>query len=109
MSKMLKVIVINKGYAEYRSIEYDNSDMLLNELHNILGGYVEQVTFASDFVVLCNEDGRSMKLPYNCTIRGVDFVGPIIICSSDCEDWTDVKYTIGDIYRSLVFIGEKIK
>lgn len=37
----------------------------LEGLQKIVGGYIETVTMASDFVVICNEEGRIRKLPYN--------------------------------------------
>ena len=57
----------------------------LETLQKIVGGYIETVTLADDFVVICNEDGRIKKLPQNCNVCGVDFVGTIIFAGV-CED-----------------------
>ena len=104
-NKNLKVIVVNNGKPEYRYIKYKDDDELLYELQNILGGYIEQVTVSRSFIILCNEDGRIKGLPYNCSICGVDFVGPIIVCSSNGEDWTDVVMSIDQFKRYLCKFG----
>ncbi|WP_302645006.1 DUF3846 domain-containing protein [Dysosmobacter sp.] len=55
-----------------------------------VGGYIETVTFASDAVVICNEEGRLQGLPHNCTFLGVDFVGPILIVGRTGDELTDL-------------------
>lgn len=68
----------------------------LNTLQEIVGGYIETVTF-DKAVVICNEEGLLKGLPFNCEIKreikGKDvsakFVGTIIICGIDGEDFTD--------------------
>ena len=64
------------------------SDSLEN-LQNIVGGYIEQVTFG-DMIILCDEDGRIKKKPYNCTIGNVSFVGTIIAVGSDGDEYSHV-------------------
>ena len=51
----------------------------LKTLQDYVGGYIETVTIASNKVVICNEEGLLMGMPYNCTIKGIDFVGPVIM------------------------------
>lgn len=63
----------------------------LEELQATVGGYIETVTFASDALVICNEEGRLQGLPHNCRFLGVDFVGPILIVGRDDEDFTDLR------------------
>ena len=62
----------------------------LEELQAAVGGYIEAVTFASDAVVICNEDGRLQGLPHNCTFLGVDFVGPILIAGRSGDEFADL-------------------
>ena len=59
----------------------------LKSLQELAGGYIETVTLMKDFAVICNEEGRIRKLPYNCKIRGIDFVGPIIIVGIYGDDF----------------------
>ena len=63
----------------------------LEELQAAVGGYIETVTFASDAVVICNEEGRLQGLPHNCTFLGVGFVGPILIVGRDDDEFTDLS------------------
>lgn len=63
----------------------------LEELQEAVGGYIETVTIAADAVIICNEEGRLLGLPYNCTICGVNFVGPIIISGHEGEEFTDLS------------------
>ncbi len=44
-------------------IEVDNT---LAALQTEVGGYIETVPIASDAVIICNEEGRILGLPYNC-------------------------------------------
>ena len=62
----------------------------LEELQAAVGGYIETVTFASDAVVICNEEGRLRGLPHNCTFLGVDFVGPILIAGRAGDEFADL-------------------
>ena len=47
--------------------EIDNT---LERLQEIVGGYIEAVTLAEDFVIVCHEEGRLRGLAPNCTICG---------------------------------------
>lgn len=62
----------------------------LEAIQDAVGGHIETFTFASDGVLICNEDGRMQGLPHNCTFLGVDFVGPILIVGRDDEDFADL-------------------
>ena len=61
----------------------------LEDLQKLVGGYIETFTFASDAVVICNEEGRLKNLPYNCDFCGVSFVGTIIFAGVDGEEFSD--------------------
>ena len=62
----------------------------LEELQETVGGRIETVTFATDAVVVCNEESRLMRLPYNCKFLGVEFSGPILIVGRSGEEFTDL-------------------
>lgn len=62
----------------------------LEELQSAVGGYIETFSFATDAVVICNEEGRLMGLPHNCEFLGVGFVGPILIVGRDGEEFADL-------------------
>lgn len=67
----------------------------LSNLQRIVGGYIETVTFPDlGVVVICNEEGRLLGLPYCSTIRGVDFYGPVAVFRPDGENLADVQYKL---------------
>ena len=65
----------------------------LEELQGIVGGYIEAVTLTSDCVIVCNEEGRLMGLPYNCDIRGISFVGTIVLLGVKGDSFDDFPMT----------------
>ncbi len=70
-----------------RAMVIPNELKLLQEL---VGGYIETYSISEDVLIICNEDGKIMGLPYNCTICGEDFMGNILFVGVDGEDFTDV-------------------
>ena len=66
----------------------------LENLQNIVGGYIETVTLYSGWTIICNEEGRIRDLPYNCTIDNVDFYGEIIAIGVSGDDFTDLPLEI---------------
>ena len=68
-------------------VEVDNT---LKSLQTEVGGHIETVTIASDVVVICNEEGVPLGMPYNCRFVGVDFVGTILVVGRDRDEFCDV-------------------
>lgn len=75
-----------KPGAQPEIIEVDNT---LKALQAEVGGYIETVTIASDAVVICNEEGVLLGMPYNCRLFGVDFVGPIPVVGCNKDEFCD--------------------
>ena len=61
----------------------------LKNLQRYVGGYIETVTISSDMVVICNEESRLLRLPHNCEIYGIDFVGDIIFVGIQEDEFAD--------------------
>lgn len=89
-----------KGYMTWISNTLEN-------LQKNVNGYIETVTKTLSrvdengtetetvkIVIICNEDGRLLGLPYCCTILGIDFVGDIIICGIDGDEFADIPLTM---------------
>lgn len=86
MSRKIKAYIKQPGkkpYCTYISNTLDN-------LQRTVGGYIETVTIANDCVIICNEEGRLLRLPHNCEVCSVDFVGPIIFLGIEGENFGDV-------------------
>lgn len=86
-----------------RHVNISNS---LEALQRNVGGYIETVTIATDLVVICNEEGRLMGLPENCSICGVTFCGEIIMCGVKGDefadlpcDWKTMKKLFPELWR----------
>ena len=75
----------------------------LEELQASVGGYIEAVTIATDCVIICNEEGRLLDLPYNCLAFGLSFYGPILFVGRDGEEFADLpEETAGILMRWMV-------
>lgn len=77
----------------------------LEALQRGVGGKPEAVTLASDACVLCNEEGRLLGMPYNTTICGVSFVGPLLIVGIAGEDFAGLTEQQVDRLRTLLVSG----
>lgn len=73
----------------------------LEELQGIVGGYIETVRFASDCVIICNEEGKLLGLEPNIFLMGEQFVGPIIIAGTKGENFDDIPMPY-DLFLELI-------
>ena len=93
-----------------KSGEVREIENTLEALQKIVGGYIETVTLLSDLVIICNEEGRILNLPYNCNICGVEFVGTIIFAGIDGEDFGDVPVredNLGKLFPEVMIDEEE--
>lgn len=87
MSKEIKVYVKEPG----KPLEARKIPNTLEAMQQTVGGYIETFTVATDLVIVCNEEGRLIGLPYNCTISGgVDFVGTIFFAGKYHDHFCDL-------------------
>lgn len=63
----------------------------LEELQASVGGYIETITIASDCVIICNEEGRLLDLPFNLTFCGARLYGTILFVGRDGEEFADLS------------------
>ncbi len=62
----------------------------LETFQKLVGGYIESCTVASDLTLLCNEEGLLNGLPYNATICGNPFVGPVVAVGVDGAEFSSI-------------------
>ena len=64
----------------------------LKAMQILVGGHIEAHRFTEDTVIICNEEGRLLGLEPNCygTSGGDFFVGPVIVCGVDEEEFADI-------------------
>jgi hypothetical protein len=94
---MIKVIIKEPGRSPYFR-EIENT---LESFQNIVGGYIETLTIASDLVIVLNEEGRLKNLPYNCVFCGAELVGTIIFAGVDGDEFADVPKGMDIILKSI--------
>lgn len=73
---MNKIKVITKQPGEIPHSVWISPE--LENLQGYVGGYIEMFSIASDCVIICAEEGKILGYPYNFTLCGEDFVGPVI-------------------------------
>ena len=93
MSKLAKenqILVVRKEPGKAAEVEplFENT---LEAFQEAVGGYIETVTFSQDLILICNEEGRIMGLPHNCTIGEIDFCGTILAVGSSGEEFASLK------------------
>lgn len=86
MSKLISVLLKRPGEIP-RHVNVSNS---LEALQKNVEGYIETVTLAEDLVIICNEEGLLKEMPYNCTICGQPFVGPILMVGREEDEFADL-------------------
>lgn len=83
----IRVIIKKPGEAAFET-------MVANELRPLqewVGGYIE--TYALSYnpavLVICNEEGKIMGLPYNCKLAGEHFAGTILLVGVGGDENTE--------------------
>ena len=92
-----KIKVIYKAPGEpWREMELDNT---LEAFQSAVGGYIEPIRLTADMVLICNEEGRLIPLSANVRIMGEDICGPVVICGTYGDEFTDCPCTMANWLR----------
>ena len=102
MSAKISVIIKQPGRVPYKT----NISPRLENLQAAVGGYIETVTLGSDWAIICNEEGRMIGMPYNCTVFGIGFVGPIVFIGVDGEEFADLPIGFADFKKMFKKLWE---
>ena len=89
-AKEAQILAIVKEPGKPAAVEplFSNT---LEAFQEAVGGYIETVTLASDLVIICNEEGRLIGLPFNVEVYGCDFVGPIVVVGVKGDSFCSLK------------------
>lgn len=79
------------------------SDSLEN-LQNIVGGYIECVYLGEDLVIVCNEEGKLQGLEPNVLVNGDMLVGTIIVVGNDGDSFGDIPITFSE-WKSMIDVA----
>lgn len=77
----------------------------LENLQRTVGGYIEAVQLWNDIVVICDEEGRIKRKDANCVVKGIDFVGDIIVLGIDGDEFADVPISMRE-WRKMLGLSE---
>lgn len=97
MKEVIRAIVKEPGKAPQEELIGND----LKSLQKRVGGYIETVTAAEDLVIIRNEEGKLLGLPYNCTLLGEPFVGTILFIGVDGEEFADCPISL-DFFREIL-------
>lgn len=82
----IKVIVKEvDGAPEYRTIPNT-----LKAFQELVGGSIEAVALDENVLMIVNEDGIPLALPYNCEIGGHHVYGTFVLCGVDGEEFASM-------------------
>lgn len=80
----------------------------LKTFQGIVGGYIETVLVNGGIVIICNEEGRLRGLEDNCSIVGVDFVGPICVVGRKGDEFANCPLSLPDFRKIIEWEAVKI-
>ena len=103
MADKIKVFTKRPGMPP-RSVNVTNS---LTNLQNYVSGCIETVPIATDLVIICNEEGRLKRLPYNCTVCGLALCGDIIFAGVKDDEFADVPLTMAEFKAAFPDLWEE--
>ena len=91
-----KITVMVKEPEEVAQVkEIDNT---LDQLHKIVGGYIEVTGFTDNILIICDEEGKMKWLRPNFQLRNDTIVGTVIFVGNG-EDGEFKSLTIGQIEK----------
>lgn len=79
-------VIRKKPGQDYEWVDIPNT---LESLQHEVEGYIEVVPIGDDSVIICNEEGRLLDLPFNIEINDYWLVGTILIAGTNGEELTD--------------------
>lgn len=89
----MKVIIKKPGEQYGYTCDIENT---LENLHNIVGGYIETVPCINGALIICNEEGKLKDLKINMPYYDDTLCGTIIVCGVSGEDFGDVPITFDE-------------
>ena len=85
----MKILCVIKKLGEAPYVDHIENE--LGAFQELVGGYIETVTIASDLVIICNEEGRLMGIPFNVEVANVGFCGTVIAVGKKRDEFASLK------------------
>ena len=96
-------VIIKRPDEAYGHVEYIANE--LEDLQKIVGGYIETVSLLSNMVLIVNEEGKLMGLPYNFGTHDDILVGTVIVAGVKEDEFADVPIDLSQWKRMLLAWG----
>lgn len=80
---------VKEPHKEAELREVDNT---LESFQEIVGGYIETITFASDAVAIVDEEGVLKGKEFNTSFIGVPIVGTLVLAGVRGSEFDDFPY-----------------
>lgn len=93
----MKILIVEPGKAPRRA----DIEPELENLQDIVGGYIELVTpFEDPIGLVCNEEGLILELPFNRLVTPrMPIFGTFFLCGLGEEDFTDLPDELAEEYE----------
>ena len=83
------MVVIKKEVGKVPElVKVENS---LEALQQIVGGYIETLTFSTDAVLVFDEEGKIKNRPANVKLFGEELVGTILVVGVKDDEFISLK------------------
>lgn len=84
---MLRIVIKKAG----QNPEVKEIQGTLENLKEIVGGYIECIRIVDNILCVCNEDGKLMRLPPNFAFNGDIIVGDVFFCAGGEEEFESLN------------------
>lgn len=78
----------------------------LENLQEIVGGYIECVGVFDNILCVCNEEGKMRKLPPNFILNGDIIVGDVFFCAGGEEDFESLDDEQIQTIMNILYVFE---
>ena len=90
MDELISVIIKESGKKPKRKTVKNT----LRAFQQTVNGPIETVTLAEGIVLVVNENGIPLGLPYNCNMFGHTIYGTLMLVGTEGEDFASLPYEI---------------
>ncbi len=81
----------------------------LENIKEIVGGYIECFPVFDNVLCVCNEEGKLLKLPANFLFGGDVIVGDVFFCAGGEEDFESLKDHQVEVLMNTMTAVEKVR
>lgn len=81
----------------------------LENLKEIVGGYIECISIYDNLICVCNEEGKLLKLPPNFLFMGDIIVGDVFFCAGAEEEFISLSDNQVQDIMTVMTTVEKVR